>query len=356
MVRIIDSDAINKRVFADIANTFQHSQKITGENTVQNFGGSNDTKAAAMDNFNFNGIEFSKIKQLINSVQTHKKEFKFDRQLVEITNNKTEDLKYFETQQKFEVEIPNPNYDPDDPDSEPTITEEVDRGVDRTRSVNISRKGVIINNYKTEFLVPDNFDGRSSFVVASYVLVPRIIYRKYDGSVEWSDDHTDTTYTFSNQYAVGQTEEILLYKGAAGHTWDFKNLHEIEQFPSRVDFTYTEESVYPFFYKQNVLKSMRSGLTEKRNIFDHKEFIRCWAASMDDSDGNNCMIIDKAKNVITITSSLNLSNKNTGFDREGDSLTHMGNRRNEMNVPDLARNNCIDRVYLDIFFMYWRDK
>ena len=158
--------------------------------------------------------------------------------------------------------------------------------------------------------------------------------------------------------AIGQTEEIYLYRGAGGHSWDYRNMYDgtiafdnLYHVEDRKDFS-------PLFYKPNFLKSMRFGLTEKRNVFDHNEFIKCWAASMDDSDGNNCLIVDKNRNVITITASLNLANKNTGFDRDGTTGggTKMDYRMGEMNVADYMRDNCISKVYLHVLFMYWRDK
>lgn len=335
MVRIVDSDAINKRVFADIANTFQHSQKITGENTVQNLSGVNDPKAAAMDNFNFNGIEFSKIKQLINIVQAHKKEFFFDEQLVEITNNKEDNLNYFET-----------NYeDPDDPDS-----------VKTQNNVDISKKGVVINDYKKQFVVPDSFDGRNCFAIPFFVILPKTTDIKYSG--KFGNENIDPAYP-----AIGQTEEIYTYLGAGGHTWDYCNMYDFFVVPpiseNEHEIVGEPEEHTPIFYRPNLLKSMRFGLTEKRNIFDHKEFIKCWAASMDSSDGNNCMIIDKSKEKIVITASLNLANKNAGFDRDGlnnGNKNEMDNRCNQMNVADFMRDNCISRVYLYVIFVYWRDK
>lgn len=331
-MRVIDSDAINKRVLADIANTFQHSSKITGEKTVQNLSGTDDPKAAAADNFNFNGIEFSKIKQLINYVQTHKKEIKFDEQLVEITNNKEETLNYFVT----------PDEGKADEDSEGNVT----------ANVKINKKGVIINDYKKQFVVPDSFDGRNSFVIPSFALVPKMTDIKYDGTFY------DITVS-PDEHAIGQREDINVTLGAAGHTWDYENMYDaLYYLPSAnlvLDLVSKEEHS-PVFYKPNLIKSMKFGLTEKRNVFDHKEFVKCWAASMDDSDGNNCMIIDKTREKITITASLNLSNKNFGFDRSGSSGTKLANRRNEMNVADFMRDNCIDKVYLHVLFMYWRDK
>lgn len=333
-MRIIDSDAINKRVFADIANTFQHSQKITGEKTVQGLSGTDEPKAAAVDNFNFNGIEFSKVKQLINYIQTHKKEFYFDEQLVEITNNKKEITNFF--------------------------IEEGDTDEDETPSTTSpyilnKRKGLIINDYKKQFVVPDSFDGRNSFILPSFVLVPKTTREEFSGDLAYNRlSISNTVSLLPDCYTNGSTIEVTTTSGSE-NAEDFLTFADLKSGnnPWIVQNALSLDDVvykYPFFYKPDFIKSMRFGLTEKANIFDHKEFIHCWAASMDDSDGNNCLMVDKNKNLVTITASVNLSNKNIGFDRSG------GGRFNELNSPVPIRDNCIARVYLHVLFVYWRDK
>lgn len=297
-MRIIDSDAINKRVFADIANTFQHSSKITGEKTVQDFSGTDDPKAAVVDNFNFNGIEFSKIKQMINYIQTHKKQFKFDRKLVELTNNKQTDLKYFvkETQEESG-------------DDTITIQTTIEQAGDY---------GVVVSGVRKEFLVDDLFDGRNSFIYPRFVVV------------------------YLNAGAVGTECKIRQ-----------AYLTDIDPY----DCIYCEEkdtlnqSTCRFeFYKPNLYKSTHFGLTSKKVLLDGHEFIRCWAAGISNSNGSNALIVDKKKHEIITTSSLYLAHKNFGFDRNA------WHKLERLNSAKLLNQNWIARVYLDIFFMYWRDK
>lgn len=300
MVRIIDSDAINKRVFADITNTFQHSQKITGENTVQNLSGADDPKAAAMDNFNFNGIEFSKVKQLINYVQTHKKEFKFDRQLVMLSNDKKSQINYF---------------------------------TGGSNDGNVSKPAVVINNFKKNFIPPDCFDGRNSFIYPRIVLVTREQIPVQNGTTIEKWYHTIVVGS-SPTYAEGAYYD----KYAVGGGY----------LPSDNFLTLTNKD--PKFFRQSMIKSAKMGLTEKRVMFDKNEFLKCWAASVDDSDGNNCIIIDKQKNKVILTASIDCSHKNWGFRRKS------GDRDERLNNPVPCMSNLIISVYLDIFFMYWRDK
>lgn len=173
MVRIIDSDAINKRVFADIANTFQHSSKITGEKTVQDFSGTDDRRAAAVDNFNFNGIEFSKIKQMINYIQTHNKQYAFEQILGRVdVAPKTTSLSQYGTVDGEELEQ---NHD---------------------------NKGASIADIKTYIDVPNGFDGRNSFVY------PRIVlsYGIFDAEImigEYDYSFSQHDYWFKNTSGYG---------------------------------------------------------------------------------------------------------------------------------------------------------
>lgn len=163
MTRRIDSDAINKRLFDEISDLDNHSRRIRGENfkeSTENWHSlehPNAALATVMDNANLNGIEFSKIKQLINYMQTHKKEFVFDEILDRVDNEPKETaLSQYGT-----------------------IFDNSGEVIENTDDDEKKNLGKDIPNTKTELVVPDGFDGRSAFVF------PRIALLYENGAMDW---------------------------------------------------------------------------------------------------------------------------------------------------------------------------
>lgn len=286
MVRVIDSDAINKRVFREINNLDAHAGKIRGENVQQNLvitasdiGGTAQPPIAG-DNFNFNGIEMSKIKQLINWLQTHKKVFVFKEILDRVDNEPKETaLSQYNTQFNENGDVEN-NAESND--------------------VNLGKD---IPNAKTEIVVPDGFDGRSSFVF------PRLVLLYNNGIIKWR---------------VSDVEVLGICPG------DFST----SEFVSNV---YEKRIV-----EQN--ESFHFGLAMQGDVNN----INCWSASIQGTPASWLMVA-KAKNKITITSRANLAVYNAGIKVNFNSYGLHG-------CKDVEQNNHVVAAYVYALAMYWRDK
>lgn len=314
--RIIDSDAINKRVFREIGNLEKHSKEIRGENLKQNIDlTTNDLpdnqisnmSSIASDNFNFNGIEMSKIKQLINYMQTHTKEFKFDVIVKKIDNEKKQDAL---SQYYLESEV------------ESTTDGYEEKGKNAASKVRID--------------VPQGFDGRNSFVF------PRIILHYF---------------TAFQEYALDDNEWDS-WKDAALITL---NLSQLWTIPAVQHFVYQrklnlteDESVKTVektrYVNYRVLEQNESFLVGQAMQGDAND-VNCWSAPIKGSGNKSSqLIVDKNKDIITVSCDANFGIYNIGFDNDGDIAVH------KRTCKSSECNHKILNVYLETFVVYWRDK
>lgn len=316
MARIIDSDAINKRLFDEISDLDNRSRRIRGENFRESTAAfhslehDNYANADAVDNANFNGIEMSKIKQLVNYLQTHKKEFKFDRILDRV-------------------------------DNEPKETSLSQYGTWNNKSGDTStveqaglkdNLGKDIPNTKTEIVVPDGFDGRDSFVY------PRLTLSYLSGALNWQKSYG----LVSNP---SWWEEALLITQTGMNTFGMMIYDAVSSKSDKEKSALAKDcyEVVKRSVEQN--ESFHFGLAMQGDVNN----VNCWSAPIEGTTASWLMVA-KQKNKITITTKANLAAYNAGYD--ADSTTSIEN----VTCKDVEENQHIVAAYVDALVVYWRDK